>query len=165
MARWMSRAWDYVEVLKPRETSLLVFIALCAAIVAAGGTPAVDRLLLTLAAVALGSGGVNGLTNYIDREVDARMQRTRRRCLASKRIKPPEKALVYCLALTGIALGMAWVLHPWCFWAGLIGTVTAVTLRKTVLCPFLGPYPVARRYSSPGSPSTPRFGCRSFSYV
>jgi len=138
MGRWISRAWDYIEVLKPRETSLLVFIGLCAAIVAAGGTPATDRFLLTLAAITLGSGGVNGLTNFIDREIDSRMKRTRRRCLASKRIKPPEKALVYCLTLTGIALGMAWVLHPWCFWAGLIGTVTAVTLRKTVFCPFLG---------------------------
>lgn len=138
MAGWSSRAWDYVEVLKPRETSLLVFIGLCTAIVAAGGIPAADRLLLTLGAITLGSGGVNGLTNYIDREIDARMQRTRRRCLASKRIKPPEKALAYCLVVTAIALGMAWVLHPWCFWAGLMGTVTAVILRKTVFCPFLG---------------------------
>lgn len=138
MARWTSRAWDYVEVLKPRETSLLVFIGLCAAVVAAGGMPPVDRLLLALGAITLGSGGVNGLTNYIDRGVDARMLRTRRRCLASKRINPPEKALAYCLTLTAIALGMAWVLHPWCFWAGLLGTITAVTLRKTVFCPFLG---------------------------
>jgi len=138
MRRWTSRAWDYVEVLKPRETSLLVFIGFCAAIVAAGGIPAIDRLILTLGAITLGSGGVNGLTNYIDREVDSRMKRTRRRCLASKRIKPPQKALAYCLTLTAVALGMAWVLHPWCFWAGLLGTITAVTLRKTVLCPFLG---------------------------
>jgi protoheme IX farnesyltransferase len=134
----LSVIWDYVEVLKPRETSLLVFIGFCAAVVAAGGLPAVDRLLLTLLAITLGSGGVNGLTNYIDREVDSRMNRTRRRCLASKRIRPPENALLYCLALTAAALGLAWVLHPLCFVFGLVGTVAAVVCRKTVLCPFLG---------------------------
>jgi protoheme IX farnesyltransferase len=130
--------WDYIEVLKPRETSLLVFIGFCAAVVAAGGLPAADRLLLALVAITLGSGGVNGLTNYIDRHVDSRMKRTRRRCLASKRIRPPENALLYCLALTAAALGLAWVLHPLCFVFGLVGTVAAVVCRKTVLCPFLG---------------------------
>ena len=130
--------WDYIEVLKPRETSLLVFIGFCAAVVAAGGLPAADRLLLALVAITLGSGGVNGLTNYIDRHVDSRMKRTRRRCLASKRIQPPENALFYCLALTAAALALAWVLHPLCFVFGLVGTVAAVVCRKTVLCPFLG---------------------------
>jgi len=129
---------DYIEVLKPRESSLLVFIGFCAAVVAAGGLPAADRLLLALVAITLGSGGVNGLTNYIDRHVDSRMKRTRRRCLASKRIQPPENALFYCLALTAAALALAWVLHPLCFVFGLAGTVAAVVCRKTVLCPFLG---------------------------
>lgn len=124
--------------MKPRETSLLAFIGFCAAVVAAGGLPATDRLLLTLAAITLGSGGVNGLTNYIDREVDSRMQRTRRRCLASKRIRPPENALLFCLTLTAGALGLAWVLNPLCFISGLVGAVAAVVCRKTVLCPFLG---------------------------
>lgn len=134
----MVKVWNYIEVLKPRETSLLVFISLCAAIVAVQGFPPLGKLILTLVAVTLGSGGVNGLTNYIDREVDARMKRTRHRCLASKRIDPPEKALLFTLSLTLIALGLAWFLHPLCFVAGLIGTLTAVIKRKTVLCPFLG---------------------------
>ena len=134
----ITRIRDYIEVLKPRETSLLVFIGLCAAVVAAGGLPPIDRLLIALLAITLGSGGVNGLTNYIDREVDSRMKRTRRRCLASKRIQPPENALLFCLALTAAALGLAWILHPLCFVFGLIGTVAAVVCRKTVLCPFLG---------------------------
>src|SRR4030042_29945 len=127
----MAKVWSYIEVLKPRETSLLVFIGLCAAIVAVQGFPPLEKLLLTIMAITLGSGGVNGLTNYIDREVDSRMQRTRNRCLASKRIDPPEKALFLTLALTLIALGLAWLLHPLCFVAGLIGTLTAVIKRKT----------------------------------
>lgn len=130
--------WNYIEVLKPRETSLLVFISLCAAIVAVGGFPSWERLLLTLAAVTLGSGGVNGLTCYIDRRVDSRMQRTIRRPLPSRRIAPPEKALFLTLLLISVALSLAWLLHPLCFIAGIIGTLTAVIKRKTVLCPFMG---------------------------
>lgn len=132
------RVWTYIEVLKPRETSLLVFIGLCTAIVAVRGMPSVGRLLLTLVAITLGSGGVNGITNYIDRNIDARMQRTKRRVLPSKRIDPPEKALWFTIVLTAIALGLAWFLHPLCFVFGLTGTLAAVIKRKTVLCPFLG---------------------------
>ena len=78
----MVKVWSYIEVLKPRETSLLVFIGLCAAIVAVQGFPPSTKLLLTIVVITLGSGGVNGLTNYIDREIDSRMQRTRNRCPA-----------------------------------------------------------------------------------
>lgn len=132
------KVWNYVEVLKPRETSLLVFIGFCAAIAAVGGFPSSGRLLLTLAVITLGSGGVNGLTNYIDRQVDARMQRTRHRSLPSRRIDPPEKALFFTLALIAVALGLAWLLHPLCFVFGMIGTLAAVIQRKTVLCPLMG---------------------------
>jgi len=127
---------NYIEVLKPRETILLTFIGICAAIVAAAGYPSHTRLLLTVVAIALGSGGVNGLTNYLDREVDAKMQRTNHRPLPSKRIDPPEKVLPPTLGLTVIALGLAWWLHPWCFFSGLAGTLAAVVGRKRVSCVF-----------------------------
>jgi protoheme IX farnesyltransferase len=134
----LSTAIAYIEVLKPRETTLLTFTGICAGIVAAGGDFNLSRLLLVLATVALGSGGVNGLTNYLDREVDAKMQRTKHRSLPSKRIDPAEKALPLTAGLTIVGLGLAWLLNPYCFFAGIVGTITAVIFRKTVLCPFLG---------------------------
>lgn len=133
-----STAWQYIRVTKPRESSLLVFIGLCAMFVADDGFPSAGRLLLTLATITIGSGGVNGLTNYLDRNIDARMRRTNCRPLPSKAIDPPQKALVFCLVLTAVGLGLAWLLNPWCFVAGLVGTIAAVVMRKTVLCPFLG---------------------------
>jgi len=136
--RTSATAWHYIRVTKPRESSLLVFIGFCAMVVAGDGLPETGRLLLTLSAITLGSGGVNGITNYLDRNVDARMRRTNCRPLPTKAIHPPEKALVFCLALTAMALGLAWFLNPWCFVAGLVGTVSAVVMRKTVVCPFLG---------------------------
>jgi len=132
------RVWAYVEVLKPRETSLLVFIAMCAAVVAAGDDMTGGRFMLTMATVALGSAGVNGLTNYLDRNIDARMKRTMHRSLPSRQIDPPQKALAFTALITAAALVMACYLHPLCFAAGAGGTPFALTRRKTWVCPFFG---------------------------
>ena len=57
---------DYITVLKPRETVLLVFIGICSAVVAGQGSAPWDVLLLALAALTAGSAGANGITNYLD---------------------------------------------------------------------------------------------------
>ena len=130
--------WSYLEVLKPRETILLTFIGTCAAIIAGGGHPPFNTLLLASATVALGSAGCNGLTNYLDREVDARMQRTRDRAIPSGMIHPAEKTLPLTGGLTAIALILAWVLHPLCFVSGLVGVIAAVVARKRWITHILG---------------------------
>ena len=127
---------DYFEVLKPRETGLLTFIGVCAAILAGGGYPPVTPLLLVLVTIFVASAGANGLTNYLDRDVDARMQRTRHRALPSKRIYPPEKVLPLTISLVVIGLALAWWLHPLVFLFDLIGTTAAVVWRKRVTCVF-----------------------------
>ena len=127
---------DYVEILKPRESSLLTFIGVCAAIIAGGGYSPLDKLLLVLIAILLGSAGVNGLTNYLDRDVDARMQRTKYRALPSKRIYPAEKVLPLTIGLVIIGLVLAWQLHPYSFISGLVGTIAAVVWRKRWTCVF-----------------------------
>lgn len=128
--------WKYIEVLKPRETILLTFVGFCAAVVAGGGQPPIGMLLLATLAILLGSGGANGLTNYLDREVDARMQRTRHRPLPSKRIFPAVKGLPLAIALVVVALIIAWFLHPLCFLFGLLGVMAASTWRKRITCAF-----------------------------
>lgn len=128
----------YLEALKPRETTLLTFIGLCAAIVAAGGSPPLGKFFLVLGALLLGSAGCNGLTNYLDREVDAKMERTRHRVLPSGRISPPEKVLPWGGGLVAVALALAWVLHPFAFLAGLLGTGAALAGRKMAITHLLG---------------------------
>jgi len=129
---------DYITVLKPRETVLLTFIGVCAAIIAAHGKPQLDVLLLALVAIALGSAGANGLTNYLDRHVDARMQRTHMRALPAKRIVPARKALVWSMFLIVVALVLAWFLDPLDFAFGLAGTIAASVFRKRVMCVIQG---------------------------
>jgi protoheme IX farnesyltransferase len=131
--------FNYIEVLKPRETSLLFVIGACSAIIASSWHLPVTTFSLTLVAVALGSAGCNGLTNYLDRGVDARATRTRNRVLPSKRIYPAQKVLPLVFSLIIVALALAYYLNPVCFVFGLIGTVASAMWRKTaVSCTFLG---------------------------
>jgi len=129
---------DYITVLKPRETVLLTFIGVCAVIIAAHGKPPLHVLAIALVAIALGSAGANGLTNYLDRHVDARMQRTHMRALPARRIVPARKALVWSVFLIIVALVLAWFLAPLCFVFGLVGTVAASVFRKRVMCVIQG---------------------------
>jgi len=129
---------DYITVLKPVETSLLTFIGIFSAIVAAGGYPPAKVLGILLIALIVGSAGSNGLTNYLDREVDARMTRTSNRALPSGRIVPPQKVLPLIIGLIVVGLALAWVLHPLCFLFGLIGVIASSIWRKTISCTFLG---------------------------
>ncbi len=129
----ISRVVNYVEVLKPLPSVLLAFIGFCAAVIAGQGqlTP---RLGLVLAAVLIASAGANGLTNYLDRNIDARMQRTCLRVLPSKAIYPHRKVLPLIIGLIVIGLALAWYLHPFVFLADAFGTLVAATWRKKVTC-------------------------------
>jgi protoheme IX farnesyltransferase len=86
----------------------------------------------------LGSAGANGLTNYLDRNVDARMKRTHMRALPAERIVPARKALVWSVFLILAALAVAWYLDPLCFVFGLVGTIAASVFRKRVMCVIQG---------------------------
>jgi protoheme IX farnesyltransferase len=133
--------FDYFNVLKPKETGLLVFIGACSAIVAAaaaGGTFPINTFILTVIAITFGSAGANGLTNYLDRDVDSRMARTCKRSLPAGRIKPPWKALPLVAVLIVAGLVLAWLLSPLCFAIGLVGILVSGILRKTVTCTYFG---------------------------
>ncbi len=124
--------------MKPKETILLTIIGICAAIIGGRGFPQLNRLGLVSVALLLGNAGANGLTNYLDRDVDALMQRTKHRPLPSRRIYPPERILlpVAMLLLTGLAI--AWYLNPLCFAFGSIGILTSVLGRKRSITHILG---------------------------
>lgn len=130
--------WDFIGILKPKETVLLAFIGVCSSIVAAGSIPAISKFCLLLLALILGSAGANGFTNYLDRHIDAKMTRTCDRALASGRISPPKKALPLIIGLIAIGLALALMLHPLCFIVGLIGVIASGIWRKTISCTFLG---------------------------
>lgn len=129
----------YWELLKPRVTILLTFLGAAAAVVASGADPAQSgRVALITLAVFLGSGGSNGLTNYLDRALDARMNRTRGRSIPSGRIVPAERGLYWSAGWVIAGVALAFLVHPLAALAGIIGTLAAVTFRKTEATHFLG---------------------------
>lgn len=134
--RRMSRIKDYAEVTKPSASLLLTFIGICAAFIAADAHLSL-RFLVIAVTILVASAGANGLTNYLDCGLDARMLRTRHRALAAKRIHPPEKVLPLNISLVVVGLVLAWFyLHPLAFAADIIGTVAAVAWRKRSTCVF-----------------------------
>lgn len=113
----------------------MTFIGVGAAVIAGEGNLPL-RLLFIALTILIASAGANGLTNYIDRDFDAKMQRTRHRALPSKRIEPPQKVLPLIIGLTIIGLVLAWQLHWLSFLAALIGTIAAVVRRNRATCVF-----------------------------
>jgi protoheme IX farnesyltransferase len=103
-------AWSYVEISKPKLVFLLVITSLGAMFVASirADIPlTLSQVVFGSLTAILGSAGCNVLTSYIDRDVDALMDRTRKRPLPSKRIDPARNAMIFGLALTGASLALA----------------------------------------------------------
>lgn len=100
-----SRAADFVELTKPRITSLVLVTAAVGYAVGSVGPFPGFRFLLFLAGTALLCAGASALNQLAERDTDARMERTRRRPLPAGRIRP-EEALVFGLALSGAGLAL-----------------------------------------------------------
>ena len=99
-------AIDYLSLLKLKQTALLLFTAV-AAYLAAPGEFKMPALVGLLAAEFLAIGGTTAVNMYFDRDIDSRMERTRRRPLPAGRI-PPRPALVYgiLLFLAGLIISL-----------------------------------------------------------
>ena len=99
-ARWQ----DYLQLLKPRVMSLVVFTAFTGLVCAR--TP-INPILATVAilCIAIGAGGSAALNMGYDADIDALMRRTRRRPVPTGRIQAGDAiALGVCLSMFSVAL-------------------------------------------------------------
>ena len=95
---------DYVQLLKPRVMSLVVFTALVGLLVAPVGVhPFVA--IVSILFIALGAGASGALNMWWDADIDALMKRTKGRPVPSGRVTAGE-ALGLGLALSGISIVM-----------------------------------------------------------
>ena len=88
----------YVKLTKPRIIELLLITTVPAMFLAASGVPGVGLILATLIGGATAAGGANAINQYLDRDIDQLMHRTRHRPLPDHVI-PPGHALVFGVAL------------------------------------------------------------------
>jgi protoheme IX farnesyltransferase len=139
---------DLVTLTKPRVVLMVIVTTLVGYWIGLVGAPDWARLLHLAIGTALAAGGALALNQYWERDVDARMERTRARPLPDGRLMPLE-ALAFGGAITG--LGIAYL-------AALVGVAPAlVTLAtftlylfaytplklRTALCTIVGAVPGA----------------------
>jgi protoheme IX farnesyltransferase len=108
----LPRLTAYYELTKPGITAFVVITAGVSFYLASGGRPALVPLLHTLFGTLLGTGGALALNQYVERDVDARMLRTRTRPLPSGRMAPRE-ALAFGALLLAVGVGYLWALVGW----------------------------------------------------
>ncbi len=98
------RLADYAELTKPRVVLMVLVTTLVGYYLGSWGSPDMLRMLDTLLGTALAAGGTLALNQYMERDLDARMERTRRRPLPQGRLHPSEAlALGSVLVLAGLA--------------------------------------------------------------
>jgi protoheme IX farnesyltransferase len=142
------RLADYFELGKPRVVSLVLVTTVVGYYLGAAGTPTLVPLFHMLAGTALAAAGTLALNQYLERDLDAHMERTRRRPLPDGRLLPGE-ALAVGLGLLGVGLGYLATMVgglPTLITAGIAATYLLVYTplkRVTPLCSLVGAVPGA----------------------
>jgi protoheme IX farnesyltransferase len=95
---------DYLELTKPRVTLMVVITMAFGFYLGARGEMSWLMLLHAVIGTALVAGGTSALNQYLERDIDAKMQRTKNRPLPAGRLQPHE-ALVFSITISvaGIA--------------------------------------------------------------
>jgi protoheme IX farnesyltransferase len=93
---------DYIELMKPRVMSLVVFTAFVGLVIAPGHLHPVIALTAVIC-IAVGAGAAGALNMWYDADIDARMARTQARPIPAGRVAPGE-ALAFGVTLAGFAV-------------------------------------------------------------
>ena len=123
----------YLELTKWRIMLLLVFTTVTAMIVAARGIPSLDIFLATLIAGSCAAGGSSAINQYLDRDMDGKMNRTARRPIPSGRVEPIN-ALLFGLALIAWSVLVLGVFVNWLTAIlALIGSIYYIVVYTMIL--------------------------------
>jgi protoheme IX farnesyltransferase len=139
---------DWLELVKPRITAMVVFTALVGYVTASSGAAWNLLLAAALAGTGLVAAGASVLNQVMERDTDALMLRTRTRPLPAGRIGPGEaRAFGVLLTLSGLAT-LLWLSGPLAAavagatWASYLFAYTPLK-RRTPLATLVGAVPGA----------------------
>ena len=96
----------YVALTKPRIIELLLVTTVPTMVVAEQGMPSIWLMVATVVGGTLAAGGANAINMYVDRDIDAVMNRTKGRPLVTGAVTP-RAALMFAVAIEGVAF--AWL--------------------------------------------------------
>jgi protoheme IX farnesyltransferase len=107
LASSRSRLGAYVALTKPRIIELLLVTTVPVMFVAEQGVPRLTLVLVTVLGGSLAAGGANAVNMYVDRDIDAVMERTRGRPLVTGELTP-RAALTFAIGLEVGAFALLW---------------------------------------------------------
>ena len=134
----MQLARDYVSLLKLRIVALLDATAIGVMFPAAHGHPGLLTVFAVLIGGTLAAGGAHSINCWFDRDIDAAMNRTRRRPVPDGRI-PAWHALAIGIGLNALAFAV--------LWAGANLLAAALALAGTLIYVFV--YTIWLKRSTP----------------
>ncbi len=101
--RWQLRWRDYVELTKPKVSLLIVFTALVGMVLASPGMVPLSALLFGTVGIALASGSAAAFNHVLDRRIDEKMARTRRRPLPTGHLSK-RQAVIFAAVLAAASM-------------------------------------------------------------
>jgi protoheme IX farnesyltransferase len=128
----------YFQLTKPRIVLLLLITTVPAMILAEQGLPSLWLIAATLLGGTMSAGGANAINQFVDRDIDEVMARTRRRPLPAHVIQPGQ-ALAF-----GIALGVAGFV-----WLAFVVNLPSALLSASALLFYVFVYTVWLKRSTP----------------
>ncbi|MBE7210222.1 MAG: protoheme IX farnesyltransferase [Gluconacetobacter diazotrophicus] len=108
---------DWINLLKPRVMTLVVFTGAIGLLVAPRWPDPLTSFVAVLC-IAIASGGAGAINMWYDRDIDIRMRRTASRPVPAGRVAPND-ALFYGVALSAFSVGLMWLATNWVAAAGL----------------------------------------------
>ena len=102
-----SKVGAYVALTKPRIIELLLVTTVPTMVVAQGSVPPVWLMVATVLGGTLAAGGANAINMYVDRDIDALMERTKGRPLVTGAVTP-RAALVFAVSIEVLAFVWLW---------------------------------------------------------
>ncbi|MEZ5321490.1 MAG: heme o synthase [Microthrixaceae bacterium] len=97
----------YVALTKPRIIELLLISTVPTMFVAERGVPSLSLMVWTVLGGTLSAGGANAVNMYVDRDIDAVMQRTRDRPLVTGAVTP-RAALTFAVGIEAVSFALLW---------------------------------------------------------
>jgi protoheme IX farnesyltransferase len=97
----------YIALTKPRIIELLLITTIPTMVVANNGWPSLWLMVVTMVGGTLAAGGANAINMYIDRDIDALMERTKNRPLVTGLISP-RNGLIFAISLEIVAFLVLW---------------------------------------------------------
>ena len=139
---------DFLALTKPRLVLMVLIATLAGFYLGSFGEFDWIRLLNTIFGTALAAGGTIALNQYVERDLDAKMRRTRSRPLPDGRLHPAG-ALIFGIAIS--AGGVLYLLVAVNALSSLLAALTVLSYiflytpmkRKTPFCTFVGAIPGA----------------------